>query len=96
MALSISRPLPVWWPQWHFHSCGAVADRSVAQSARRRLLAYLYRFLLLLVLWRLTPVIRIAGSTGLPVLLLAQLGIPRTPTVLYCGARSHLLQTSFR
>jgi hypothetical protein len=42
-----------------------VVDRSVIQSARRRLLAYLYRFSLLLVLWGLTPVVCIAGSTGL-------------------------------
>jgi hypothetical protein len=53
--------------------CGAVAGRSVVQSARRRLLAYLYRFSLLLVFvgdrsvgvlppTSLTPVVRIGGS----------------------------------
>jgi hypothetical protein len=50
------------------HSCGAAVDRSVVQSARRRLLAY-WTFSLLLY-WRLTPVVHIAGSTGLSVLLI--------------------------
>jgi hypothetical protein len=56
-----------------------IADsRSVVQSARRRLLAY-WTFSLLLY-WRLTPVVRIAGSTGLSVLLLLSesRGLPRS------------------
>jgi hypothetical protein len=78
----------LWWLPVSTGLDPVGVDRSVVQSARRRLLAYLYRFWLHWH-WRLTPVVHIAGSTGLLSALVllfnsfgyrVDLGIPRTPT----------------
>jgi hypothetical protein len=85
------------WPHWHCpyrlvrFLCGGVgADRSVVQSARRRLLAYLYWLFLL---WRLTPVVvPVVPDFWLSCSCISESrGLPRSS---FCDAVSHVFVSS--